>query len=401
MGERVARARRWGELGNAALFELAAHRTLLRRHRGVLVHSRWAAERIREEDEEIRVVTVPMGVPLAPAADGGKGRALRERLGIGKEATLVGSFGFQTPIKRTERVIAAMARDELRTAHLLVAGEVAEVLDLEGVARAAGVAERVYFVGFLDYDEFEAAIAACDLCANLRYPTAGETSASMLRVMAVGRAVVVSDYAQFTELPDEVAVKVPLGDGEVEGLARALGEILGKRERLEEMGEAAREFVRTRHDPSAAAAATVAACTELAGAEPPGDAAVEVAPPTTLTWGELSGRLEVEGSEGDWAEGEARTLKISLANTGYCRWLATHNEPGGVLVEIQWRQGRTDQAQTQEWAKLPRDVGPDETYEFEFRTRRPHGAGSLLVEPHVNGISGFSRMGGPNWVREV
>ena len=128
---------------------------------------------------------------------------------------------------------------------------------------------------------------------------------------------------------------------------------------------------------------------------------MKVAPPSTLTWGELEGRLEVEGADGDWGEGEARTLRISLANTGYCRWLATRNEPGGVLVEIQWRRGRTDQPLKREWAKLPRDIDPDEEYEFALQTRRPHGAGSLLVEPHVIGVSGFSRMGGPSWVRDL
>ena len=73
-------------------------------------------------------------------------------------------------------------------------------------------------MGFLDYRDFEAAIGACDLCTNLRYPTAGETSASLLRVLALGRPVVVSDYAQMAELPDEVVVKAPLGEDEVEAL---------------------------------------------------------------------------------------------------------------------------------------------------------------------------------------
>ena len=138
-------------------------------------------------------------------------------------------------------------------AHLVIAGEVSPALDLEGDARRLGVADRVHITGFLGYSEFEAAISACDLCVNLRYPTAGETSASLLRVLAVGRPVIVSDFAQSAELPDDVVVKVPLGEAEVEVLSSRLGSLLGSRDRLHDMAEAARSYVRTNHDPAAAA----------------------------------------------------------------------------------------------------------------------------------------------------
>jgi len=66
MGEPVARAKFWGAWGEAPTFALPAHRTLVRRQRGVLVHSRWAAEALAEEEPEVRVRAVPMGVPLPP-----------------------------------------------------------------------------------------------------------------------------------------------------------------------------------------------------------------------------------------------------------------------------------------------------------------------------------------------
>ena len=153
---------------------------------------------------------VPLAVPLPPAADPAAGRAFRERRGIPADAPLLGCFGFQTPIKRTRVAIRALAAPALARAHLVVVGEVSQALDLAGEARSLGVAERLHVTGFVGFDEMEAGIAASDLCLNLRYPSAGETSASLLRILAVGRPAVVSEYAQFAELPADVVVRVPV-----------------------------------------------------------------------------------------------------------------------------------------------------------------------------------------------
>ncbi len=401
IGEMAGRARRWGETGSATLFELPAHRSLIRRQRGVLVHSRWAAELVREDNPDLAVRAVPMAMPLGEPADAGAGKAFRERYGLPTDRPLLGSFGFQTPIKRTEVVIEALALPELAAAHLVIAGEVSGALDLEARIDRAGVADRVHVTGFLDYDDFLAAIGACDVCVNLRYPTAGETSASLLRVLAVGRAVAVSDYAQFAELPDEFAVKVPLGEREVRSLAAQLGQLLEQPDRLATMAAAARDFVRRRHDPTRAAQAVVDACAELGRLDPPAERPLDVPPPTTLTWLELGGRMRVSGGEAPWAPGELRRLRVSMTNDGACRWLPTTEEAGGVLVELQWRSHLEGAAVDRAWADLPREVVPGDSYDFEIETRRPLDAEALVIEPHVIGVAGFSSLGGPRWVQDL
>ncbi len=398
-GELTAKARQWGELGQAALFELAARRTLLRRQRGVLVHSRWAVETIRESDPDILVRAVSMPVPLPAEVDPAAALSIRERFGLDAETRLLGSFGFQTPIKRTDRVIEALARSEMAGAHLLVAGEVAPVLRLEQLARELGVADRVHFTGFLPYEDFESAIAACDLCVNLRHPTAGETSASLLRVLAVGRPALVSDYGVSADLPDEVVVKVPLGEEEVEALASRTGRLLAEPGRLAEMATAARDYVRQHHDPAASAAAMIEACGELAQAEPPGDRPPQVAPPTSYLWRGLSGLVEVEGAEAPWPEGTARRLTIRLTNGGPARWLAARNEFGGLMIELKWRKSPWHPPLAASWVMLGRDLEPDETRALEVEIRRPVGSGVLIVEPHARGVAGFYALGGPYWYR--
>lgn len=400
IGTAAALAKRWGAWGDAPVFSLPAHRTLLRRQRGVLVHSRWAAELLAEEDPNLRVRAIPMGVPLPPALDPEAGRLLRRRFGLPEDAPVLGSFGFQTPIKRTDAVIRALAAPGLEKVHLLIVGEASPAMDLEGEARRVGVAERVHVEGFLPFEDFEAAIAAVDLCLNLRYPTAGETSASLLRVLAMGCPAVVSDYAQFADLPSEVALRVPLGDDEAEALPALLRGLLADPGRLQAMGKAAREHVRLRHDPSLAAEAVVAACRDWADAEPPGDEPLAVPFPSSLAWGRLEGEIEVQGAELPWAEGERRRLRVRLRNTGFARWLAGERGPGGVALVVKLFVDEAldrDLLAGRPWLALPRDLAAGEEAWFETEVRRPVGPAHLWIEPHLFGGLGLSSYGGPRW----
>jgi hypothetical protein len=348
-----------------------------------------------------------MAMPLvgsAVAADPEPGRDFRRRWGIPADRPLLASVGFQTRIKRTGTALAALARPELAGVHLLVVGEVSPELDYAAEAARLGVAGRLTVTGFVGFDELEAAIAASDLCLNLRYPTAGETSASLLRILAAGRPAVVSDHGQFAELPEEAALRVPLGAPEEEAaaLAGTVAELLAAPGRLRAMGEAARLYVAREHDPAAAARALAAACAELAGLEPPGPAAARPAPPTTLVDPRLAGELRVEGAEPPWPEGERRTLRIRLTNRGPQRWLAARRGDGGVALALAVaRPGGGDPLAGRPWLRLPADLPPGGETVVETALRRPPGPARLVVETRVAGVAGFDPAAAPRWEGEL
>jgi glycosyltransferase involved in cell wall biosynthesis len=405
IGETVALVKRWNAWGLAPVFALPAHRSLLRRQRGVLVHSRWAAAYLRDENLGVPVRAVPMGVPLPPEADNAAGRALRARFGLPADRPVLGSFGFQTPIKRTVTALRALAAPGLEQVHLLIVGEAPASVDLEGEARQAGVADRVHVAGFLPFDDFGAAIAAVDLCLNLRYPTAGETSASLLRVLAAGRPAIVSDYGQFGDLPRDIALRVPLGDEEPAALAALLRELLADPARLRAMGRAAREHVRVTHDPAGAARAVVEACRDFAELEPAGPdpgGRPEVPLASSLGWWSLRGELQVEGADLPWPEGERRRIRIQVRNTSGCRWLAGWRGPGGISVVVKMqRDDRWDVVDERPWLPLPWDLAPGEDVWLETEVRRPVGPAFLSVEPHLFGGRSLSFLGGPLWERWI
>ena len=72
------------------------------------------------------------------------------------------------------------------------------------------IAKIVRVISFAPIEDFVGYMAATDIVLNLRYPTVGESSGSLLRALGLGRAVIVSDVGGFREFPDEVCLKAPV-----------------------------------------------------------------------------------------------------------------------------------------------------------------------------------------------
>ena len=213
-GRAWARGRAAGlhsEMGN---FLLPASIDVANRSRAVIVHNRYAAGRLRSFGVRTPIHVVPH--PYQPAGASSRRDEIRAKHGIAATDRIIGLFGFLTSAKRSEVVLEAFtkARAEMPNLRLLVVGEAAPNIDT-----IAFGAEGITFTGFVPDEEFPAYFAAVDRLVNLRYPTAGETSGTLIRAFDAGKPVAVSDYAQFAELPDDCVVKIPFGEAEFVSLA--------------------------------------------------------------------------------------------------------------------------------------------------------------------------------------
>jgi hypothetical protein len=100
---------------------------------------------------------------------------------------------------------------------------------------------------------------------SLRFPTMGETSGMVVRALTAGRPQIVSDVGWFSELPEEVALKVPVAEDEVEILADELEHLAREPELRVSMAAAARGFAQREHDLGRVADAYAAVLEEAAG----------------------------------------------------------------------------------------------------------------------------------------
>ena len=198
------------EMGN---FLLPGSVDLAMRSRSVIVHNQWAADRLRSFGVTIPIEVVPH--PFVAPEPSGDRDALRKRLGFGPNDRVIGFFGFLTSAKRGEVVLEAFRAAHRRDPRLrlLIVGEPAPNVDMKALE-----GEGVITTGYVPDEAFDSYYAATDRLVNLRYPSAGETSGTLIRALAAGKPVAVSDYAQFAELPDDVVIKIPFGPHEVSEL---------------------------------------------------------------------------------------------------------------------------------------------------------------------------------------
>lgn len=227
------------------LFERAVDASL-----GVLVHNRATRDRVLASRPAARVAVVPHHLSLAglPQGEAASPTACRRALGLPEEAFVVGSFGLLTPHKRIEVVLRAFQRLHQRhpRAVLLLAGELSPFYDVRELL--AGLpAGAVRHTGRLPLARLLQAMVACDVAVNLRHPSGGETSGTLMRLLGLGRPVVVSDTGAFAEVPEGCCVRVPLDSREEELLTANLERLGDDPELRRAIGRNARRHMRAAH----------------------------------------------------------------------------------------------------------------------------------------------------------
>jgi glycosyltransferase involved in cell wall biosynthesis len=230
-------------------FALALNRSVVRFADAFLVHSRYVAERILAD----RNAPTPLGIVHHGSESRwreGDRAAARRALGLPPDwiqSFLVVSFGGVQAHKRIDKVLQslALARRERGDVRLVLAGSMhSHDLDAVALARSLGLEDAVRFTGYLSEVDAWDWLHAGDLAVNLRGPTTGGTSGGIFQAFSMGRAVIASDAAEQKELPAECVVRVPLGAGEVEAVARAFVELRDDPARRERLEAAVRDFVR-------------------------------------------------------------------------------------------------------------------------------------------------------------
>ncbi len=189
----------------------------------VIVHNPGAARMVKEHAPGATIVEIPHLLPPAAAPDPAEVFRLRLRLGVRSHATMFGVFGYLRESKRLHAILSAFeaVHRQAPESVLLVAGRfassdlergVAPLLDHPGVRRA----------GYLDEEKFLLHAAGTDVCVNLRYPPAGETSGIAIRLMGLGKPVLVTAGEEVSRLPENACLRIDAGPGEREMLAHTM-----------------------------------------------------------------------------------------------------------------------------------------------------------------------------------
>lgn len=219
-------------------------RRILSVSRGAIAHSHFVEEKIREAGFTGPVSVIPHGAWLPEPVPV---NVTRSNLGMGKREPLIGVFGHLKPYKRIAETLRAFRRliQDIPQARLILVGEPHIELPLESLIQTMGLSMNVRLVGHTPIEEFTTLMEACDIIVNLRYPTVGETSGTLLRSFGYGKPTLISDIGAFSEFPDDICLKVPVDQDEEALIYEYLKLLIERQDLAQDIGKRAQHWVKT------------------------------------------------------------------------------------------------------------------------------------------------------------
>lgn len=217
--------------------------------KGVIVHSNSTKELIQEQNFKNIKITKINQVNYSNMCFSHPQKYIQEvrkKFNVADKDFLVSSLGYIAPTKRNLQIINAINEVSSLTPH-----SIKYLMVGEGSYVDSMLNDNIIKTGYVAKKDFEALICSSDVIINLRYPSMGETSAALLQAMAAGKPCIVSNNAWFSELPDDVVLKITTDESkEKEELKTSLLLLIGDSFRSSELGKRAQDYVLRHHDPS-------------------------------------------------------------------------------------------------------------------------------------------------------
>jgi glycosyltransferase involved in cell wall biosynthesis len=201
---------------------------IVNRSKKVIVHHRWVKKQF---DGEQHIVVIPLFAKLNCIVTDENVSAFRRRVGIKDDHFVLVCLGFVNSNKLPQLQIDVVKRlrKDGYPVQLIFAGEPApDLKELVTAVETSELRENVIFTGYQSELDYFAAIAAADVIINLRNPSMGEGSLTLMHALAAGKPTIVSDANQYREFPDKVCWKLVHDQNESELLFEYLKRLLSE-----------------------------------------------------------------------------------------------------------------------------------------------------------------------------
>jgi glycosyltransferase involved in cell wall biosynthesis len=213
--------------------------------RKVVVHHRWVKNQFRNNDH-IEVIPHFAKINISPTLE--QIARFKERFFIKDNHFLISCLGFVNRNKLPElqvRVVKKLLAEGFPV-HLLFAGETSpEVRALQVEEEVSEYREYITFTGYLDEPDYFNALFASDVLINLRNPSNGEASGTLMHALAAAKPAIISDNNQYREFPDNVCWKLSHDENETQLLCDYLTVLLSNRNVRAAMSENAVNYVQS------------------------------------------------------------------------------------------------------------------------------------------------------------
>jgi glycosyltransferase involved in cell wall biosynthesis len=163
---------------------------------------------------------------------------------------ILASFGYATRAKRISTILEAIA--DVRTEHnnllYVIVGALEDETGILQQIEALRLEEFVLVTGHVEMPEFLKWMSRADIIVNLRYPSAGEMSSTLVRALASGKPVIVSRLLDVQEIPENAVLRVR-PDHEQKDLKAILVGLLRDPDLRSRLSANARKYIEEHHSP--------------------------------------------------------------------------------------------------------------------------------------------------------
>ncbi|BBD67492.1 putative glycosyltransferase [Nostoc commune NIES-4072] len=230
------------------------NRRIFTRSLGVILHSKWAYNHAIKEfvNDNCHIVHIPQIVPKYIVKDK-SARDQRKELGLPDDKLIISTFGFINNTKRPLQILYAFNKYLVTqpNAYLIFVGgtDYLGTINIEDEIRKLSLQNKVKVTGYVNMSDFYHYIEASDICLNLRFPFNGESSASLLRILSVGKPIIVTDIGSFSDFPNDVVLKIPQPrhSDEVEEIFKSLVLLTQNPDYRQSLSENAYKYISKEH----------------------------------------------------------------------------------------------------------------------------------------------------------
>lgn len=223
---------------------------IIDKSKAVIVHSDMAKQMVRGVNSRIPVITIPHHTMDIIDDHKTNKRKCREKLNLDQNKVIFASFGFASKNKRILQILDALALYKKKFSDnflYIIVGRIQEDC-IKSKIKEVGLAKNVIITGFTELEVFKCYMGACDIALNLRYPTQGESSGSLHRLLGMGKPVLVTDIGSFHEYPDDVVIKIPYDDNEINEIYNTLCCMIKNKSSFREREQKAINFAKNNCD---------------------------------------------------------------------------------------------------------------------------------------------------------
>lgn len=219
---------------------------------GIVCHSDYGVKKVLGECDTaiVKKINQPFTIPEIPGGSRDFDiNEIKTDFGVQEKGPIISSFGYISSHKRYPVILKSFKKflRDFPNALLLLVGQ--DLMGIDGLISDLKLTGSVIKTGYVPQKEISDILAISDFSINLRYPTAGETSRSVLHLMAAEKPVIVSNVGWFSEIPDNCCLKVNVDSYEVEIIYEYMKALASDESLRKILGRNGKDYVKNKHDP--------------------------------------------------------------------------------------------------------------------------------------------------------